>query len=166
MDPMPRVSDDATHPAVTAARRRSGKAATERQTPPTRTSPPPLVKAISAIARSAGLAHSGASLAARTGAALARSSMGSASVSGSNLNPHVGLADVAVPPLSDVSEDKDEDDDDDDSLEMIIGNLFPQGSGVEEGYYGGNEYGEEEGGGEDDDIDFPNTDDANSVPDA
>jgi hypothetical protein len=59
--------------------------------------------------------------------------MGSASVSGSNLNPHVGVADVAVPPLSDVSEDKDEDDDDDDSLEMIIGNLLPQGSGVEEG---------------------------------
>ena len=126
MDPMSRVSVDATHPAVTAARRRSGKAATERQTPPTRTSPPPLVKAISAIARSAGLAHSGASLAARTGAALARSSMGSASVSGSNLNPHVGVADVAVPPLSDVSEDKDEDDNDDDSSEMIIGN-FPTG---------------------------------------
>ena len=49
--------------------------------------------------------------------------MGSASVSGSNLNPLVGVADVAVPPLFDVSEDEDEDDDND-SLEMIIGNLF------------------------------------------
>ncbi len=33
MDPIPCVSVDATHPAVTAARRRSGKAAMERQTP-------------------------------------------------------------------------------------------------------------------------------------
>ena len=50
--------------------------------------------------------------------------MGSASVSGINLNPLVGVADVAEEPLlSDVSEDEDEDDDDD-SLEMIIGNLF------------------------------------------
>jgi hypothetical protein len=50
--------------------------------------------------------------------------MGSASVSGSNLNPLVGVADVAKEPLlSDVSEDEDEDDDND-SLEMIIGNLF------------------------------------------
>ncbi len=45
MDPIPRVSVDATHPAVTAARRRSGKTATERQTPPARTSPPRLAKA-------------------------------------------------------------------------------------------------------------------------
>ena len=123
MNPIPSVSVNATHPAVTAVRRRSGKAAMERQTPPTRTSPPRLAKAISATARSAGLVCSGASLAARTGAASARSSMGSASVSGSNLNPIVGVADVAVPPLSDVSEDKDEDDNDDDSSEMIIGNL-------------------------------------------
>ena len=81
------------------------------------------MKAISATARSAGLARSDASLA-RTGAASACSSMGSASVSGSNLNPLVGVADVAKEPLlSDVSEDEDEDDDND-SLEMIIGNLF------------------------------------------
>ena len=72
---------------------------------------------------------------------------------------------VAVPHLSDVSEEEDEDDDDD-SSEMIIGNLFPHGPGVEGGDCGGDEYGEEEGGGEDDDIDFPNTDDADSVPDA
>jgi hypothetical protein len=123
MDPIPSVSVDATHPAVTAVHRRSGKAATERQTPPTRTSPPHLVKAISATARSAGLACRGASLAARTGAASARSIMGLASVSGSNLNPLFSVADIAVPPLSDVSEDKDEDDNDDDSSEMIIGNL-------------------------------------------
>ena len=99
MDPsMPCVSDDTTHPVVTAARWRSGKAVTERETPPTRKSPPRLAKAIlSATSRSSGLAHSSASLA-RTGAALARSSMGSASVSsGSNLNPLVGVADVAVP---------------------------------------------------------------------
>jgi hypothetical protein len=131
MDPMPRVSVNTTHPAVTAARRRSGKAATERETPPTHTSPPRLAKAISATACSAGLARSGASLAARTGAASALSSTGSASVSGSYLNPLVGVADVAVPPLSDVSDDEDEDDDDDDSSEMIIGNLIPRGSGVE-----------------------------------
>jgi hypothetical protein len=43
MDPMPRVSVDATHPAVTAARRRSGKATTERQTPPTRPAHPLLL---------------------------------------------------------------------------------------------------------------------------
>ena len=51
--------------------------------------------------------------------------MGSASVgSGSNLNPLVGVADVTVPHLSDVSEEEDEDDDDDSySSEMIIGNL-------------------------------------------
>jgi hypothetical protein len=156
MDPMSRVSVDATHPAVTAAHRRSDKAATERQTPPTCTSPPRLAKAISATAHSAGLAHSSASLAARTGAALARSSMGSASVSGSYINPLVGVADVAVPPLSNVlNEDEDEDDDDNVSSEMIIGNLFPQGSGVEGGDCGGDEYGEEEGGGDDNDIDFP-----------
>ena len=165
MDPMPRMSVDVTHPAVTAARRRSGKAATERQTPQTRTSPPHLVKAISAIACSAGLARRGASLAAHTDAALACSSMGSASVSGSNLNPLVGVTDVAEPPLSDVSEDEDKDDDDD-SSEMIIGNLFPHGPGVGGGGCGGDEYGEEEGGGEDNDIDFPNTNDADSVPDA
>jgi len=158
MDPMPRVSVDATHPAVTAACWHSDKAATEHETPPTRTSPPRLAKAISATARSAGLARSGASLAARTGAALARSSssMGSAIVD---------VADVAVPPLSDVSEDEDEDDYDDDSSEMIISNLFPHGPGVEGGDCGGDEYGEEEGGGEDDDIDFPNSDDADSMPD-
>ena len=116
---------------------------------------------LSTTACSAGLARSGASLAARTDAASARSSsnMGSA-------NPLVGVADVAVPPLSNVSEDEDEDIDDNDSLEMIIGNLFPHGPGVEGGGCGGDEYGEEEGGGEDDDIDFPNTDDADSVPDA
>ncbi len=113
MDPsMPRVSVDATHPVVTAARRHSGKGATERETPPTRKSPPRLAKAIlSATSRSAGLARSSASLA-RTGAASARSSMGSSSVSsGSNLNPLVGVADVAVPHLSDVSKEEDEDDD-------------------------------------------------------
>ena len=49
---------------------------------------------------------------------------------------------------------------------MIIGNLFPQGSGVEGSDCGGDEYGEEEGSGDDDDIDFPNTDDGESVPDA
>ena len=94
--------------------------------------------------------------------------MGSASVgSGSNLNPLVGVADVAVPHLSDVSEEEDEDDDDDSySSEMIIGNLFPHDPGVEGGDCGGDEYGEEECGGEDDDIDFPNTNDADSVPDA
>ena len=55
--------------------------------------------------------------------------MGSASVSGINLNPLVGVADVAEEPLlSDVSEDEDKDDDDD-SLEMIIGNLFLLGGG-------------------------------------
>jgi hypothetical protein len=66
-----------------------------------------------------------------------------------------------------VSEEEDEDDDDDSySSEMIIGNLFPHGPGVEGGDCGGDEYGEEECGGEEDDIDFPNTDDADSVPDA
>ena len=60
MDPMPCVSVNATHPAVTVARRRSGKAVTARETPPTRTSPPCLAKAISTTACSAGLAHSGA----------------------------------------------------------------------------------------------------------
>jgi hypothetical protein len=41
MDPsMPRVSVDATHPTMTAAHRHSGKAATERETPPTRTPNP------------------------------------------------------------------------------------------------------------------------------
>ncbi len=51
MDPMSRVSVDATHPAVTDAHWHSGKAATARETPPNRTSPtclarlspPPLV---------------------------------------------------------------------------------------------------------------------------
>jgi hypothetical protein len=167
MDPMPHVSVDATHPAVTVVCQRSGKAVVERQTPPTRTSPPRLAKAITTTARSTGLARSGASLAARTGAALAHSSMRLASVSGSNINPLVIVADVAVPPLSDVlSEDEDEDDDDDDRSEMIFGNLFPQGSGVEGSDCGGDEYGEEEGSGDDDDIDFPNTDDGESVPDA
>ena len=90
IDRMPRVPVDAAHSAVTA-HRRSGKAATEHKTPPTRTSPPCLAKAISATTRSTGLACSGASF----GAALARSSMGLASASGSNLNPLVGVADVA-----------------------------------------------------------------------
>jgi hypothetical protein len=161
MDPMQRVSVDATHPTVTA-RRRGGKSATERETPTTRTTPPCLAKAISATARSDGLARSDASLA-RTGAASARSSMGSASVSGSNLNPLVGVADVAEEPLlSYVSEDEDKDDDDN-SSEMIIGNLFPHGPGVGGGDCGGDEYREVEGGGEDNDIDFPNTNDADSV---
>ena len=164
MDSMPHVSVNATHPAVTAACWRSGKAAKVRETPPTHTSPPCLANAISITARSAGFARSGASLAC-TGAALGRSSMGSASVSGSNLNPLVGVADVAKPQLSDVSKDEDKDDDDD-SSEMIIGNLFPHSPGVGGGGCGGDEYGEEEGGGEDNDIDFPNTDDADSVPDA
>ncbi len=97
MDPMPRVSVDATHPALTAARRCSGKAATERQTPPTRTSPPRLANAISTTTCSTGFAHSGASLAARTGAASDCSSMGSASVGGSNSDPLVGVADIVVP---------------------------------------------------------------------
>ena len=43
--------------------------------------------------------------------------MRSASVSGSNLNPLVPVADAAKPPLSEVE------DDDNDGLEMIIGNL-------------------------------------------
>ena len=87
--------------------------------------------------------------------------MRSASVSGSNLNPLVPVADAAKPPLSEVE------DDDDDGLEMIIGNLLPHGPGVGGGGCGGDEYGEEqEGCGEEDDIDFLNTDDANSVPDA
>ena len=125
MDPMSRVSVDATHPAVTAARRRSAKAATACETPPTRTSPPHLAKAKSTTTRSAGLACSGASSLARTGAASARSSsMGSESASGSNLN-----LPAEEPPLSVVSEDEDEDDNDDGS-EMIIGNLFPHGPGV------------------------------------
>ena len=124
MNHIPRVSVDATHPAVTAARWRSGKAAMVRETPPTHTSPPHLGKAIFATAHSAGLACSGASLA-RIGAASVRSSsMGSASVSGSNLNPLVPVADAAKPPLSEVE------DDDDDGLEMIIGNLLPHGPGV------------------------------------
>jgi len=106
MDPMSRVSVNASHPAVTAARRRSGKAAMARETPPTRTSPPRLVKAKSTTARSAGLARSGASSLARTGAASARrSSKGSASASGSNLN----LPAAAEPPLSKASKDEDED---------------------------------------------------------
>jgi hypothetical protein len=89
--------------------------------------------------------------------------MGSASVSGSNLNPLVGVADVAEEPLlSYVSEDEDKDDDDN-SSEMIIGNLFPHGPGVGGGDCGGDEYREVEGGGEDNDIDFPNTNDADSV---
>ena len=83
MDHMPHVSVDATHPAVTA-HQRSGKAVTERETPPTHTSPPRLAKAIFAAAHSTGLACSGASLA-RTGAALACSSMGPASANGSML---------------------------------------------------------------------------------
>jgi len=164
MDPMSRVSVDTTHPAVTAARRRSGKAAMARETPPTRTSPPRLAKAIFAAARSTGLACSGASLA-RTVPALACSSIGSASASGSNLN----LPAAAKPPLSKVSEDEDEDDDDDGS-EMIIGNLFPQGPGVAETGGVGDEYGEDgeeqEGSGEDDNLDFTNIDDADSVPNA
>ena len=39
MDPMSRVSVDATHPAVTDVHRHSGKAATVHETPPNRTSP-------------------------------------------------------------------------------------------------------------------------------
>ena len=127
---------DATHPAVTA-HRRSDKAATEHKTPPTRTSPTCLAKAIPATTHNTGLACSGASF----GAALARSSMGLASASGSTLNPLVGVADVAEEPLlSYVSEDEDKDDDDN-SSEMIIGNLFPHGPGVEGGDCGGDEYG-------------------------
>jgi len=115
---MSSVSVNATHPAVTVARRRSGKAAMVRETPPTCTSPPHLVKAKSTTACSAGFAHGGALSLACTGAALARSSsIGSASASGSNLN----LPAAAKPPLSKVSEDEDEDDDDDGS-EMIIEN--------------------------------------------
>ena len=60
MDPMPHVSVDETHPAVTAAYRRSGKAVMVHETPPTHTSPPHLGKAIFATAHSAGLACSGA----------------------------------------------------------------------------------------------------------
>ena len=48
MDPLPRVSVDATHPTLTV-RRRGGKAEKEPETPPTRTSPPRLAKAISAL---------------------------------------------------------------------------------------------------------------------
>jgi len=138
MDPMSRVSVDTTHPAVTAARRRSGKAAMARETPPTRTSPPHLAKAKSTTARSAGLARSGASSLACTGAASARSSsMGSESASGSNLN-----LPAEEPPLSVMSEDEDKDDNDDGS-EMIIGNLFPHGPGVGEAGGVGDEYGED-----------------------
>ena len=75
MDPLPRVSVDATHPALTVCRC-SGKAEKEPETPQTRTSPPRLAKAISATTCSTGLAR----------AALARS-MGSASASGSVFNP-------------------------------------------------------------------------------
>ncbi len=77
MDPMSHVSVNASHPAVTAACRRSGKAAMVRETPPTRTSPPRLAKANSTTARCAGLARSGASSLARTGAASARSTSSS-----------------------------------------------------------------------------------------
>jgi len=139
-----------------------------RETPPTRTSPPHLAKAKSTTAHSAGLARSGASTLARSGAASARSTssmMGSESASGSYLN----LLAAAKPPQYEASEDKDEDDDDDGS-EMIIGNLFPQGPGVAETGGVGDEYGEDgeeqEGSGEDDNLDFTNIDDADSVPNA
>jgi hypothetical protein len=65
--------------------------------------------------------------------------------------------------LSEVSEDEDKDEDDDSSA-MITGNLFAHGSGVGGGG-GDDEYGGEEGDGEDD-LYFPNPDDADSVPDA
>ena len=62
---------------------------------------------------------------------------------------------------------KDEDkDDDSDSSAMITSNLFPHGPGVWGGGGCGDEYGEEECNGEDDFLDFPNTDDADSMPDA
>ena len=166
MYPMSRVSVNASYPAVTAAHRCSGKAAMARETPPTHASPPRLAKAKSTTARSAGLARSSASSLARTGAASAcRSSKGSASASGSNLN----LPAAAEPPLSKASEDEDKDDNVDGS-EMIIGNLFPHGPGVGEAEGVGDEYGEDgeeqEGSGKDDDLDFPNNNDADSVPDA
>jgi len=170
MDPMSRVSVNASHPdpAVTAVRRRSGKAAMARETPPTRTSPPRLAKAKSTTARSAGLARSCALSLAHTGANSAHSTssmMGSESASGSNLN----LPTAAKPPLYEASEDKDEEFDDDGS-EMIIGNLFPHGPGVAEAGDVGDEHGEDgeeqEGSGKDDDLDFPNNNDADSVPDA
>ncbi len=137
MDPMSRVSVDTTHPAVTAVHRRSCKAATARETPPTRTSPPRLAKAKSTTAHSAGLARSGASTLARSGAASARSTssmMGSESASGSYLN----LLAAAKPPQYEASEDKDEDEDDDDVSAIIIGNLFPPNDpGVAEAGGGG-----------------------------
>ncbi len=122
MDPMSHVSVNASHPdpAVTAARRRSGKAAMARETPPTRTSPPRLAKAKSTTACSAGLARSCASSLAHTGVALARST-----------SSMMGSPATAKPPLYKASEDKDEEFDDDGS-EMIIGNLFPHGPGVVE----------------------------------
>jgi hypothetical protein len=171
MDPMSRVSVNASHPAVTAARQR-GKAAMARETPPTRTSPCQLAKKAASTtattARSAGLARSGASSLARTAFARSTSSMGSESAIGGIVN----IPTAAKPPLNEASEDEDEDEDDDDVSEIIIGNLFPpKGPGVAEagGVGVGDEYGEdgeEEGGGDDDDIDFPYADDADSVPDA
>ena len=126
MDPMSRVSVNASHPAVTAARQR-GKAAMARETPPTCTSPPRLTKkAASTTARSAGLARSGASSLARTASAHSTSSMGSERAIGSILN----IPAAAQPPRNEASEDEDEDDHDDVS-EIIIGNLFPpNGPGV------------------------------------
>jgi hypothetical protein len=76
----------------------------------------------------------------------------------------VGVADIANPLLSKASEDEDEDDDNNSSA-MITGNLFVDGSGVGVGGGCDDEYGGEEGYGEDD-LDFPNPDVADSMPDA
>ena len=171
MDPS-RVSVNSSHPAVTAARKR-GKAAMARETPPTRTSPRQLAKKAASTTTTtarnrAGLARSGASSLART--ALARSTLGI-----------LNIPDAAeLPLLNEASEDEDEDEDDDDVSAIIIGNLFPQngpgiaeagggeagGGGVGEYVDVGEEDGEEERSGDDDFIDFPNVDDADSVPDA
>jgi hypothetical protein len=156
MDPS-RVSVNSSHPAVTAARQR-GKASMARETPPTRTSPRQLAKKAASTtattARSTGLARSGASSLART--ALARSNRSVGSPESATLGILNIPTTAAELPASEEDEDEDEDDDDDSAINT--GNLFPPN--------------EEEGGGDDDDsdfpdnLDFPNDDDADSVPDA
>jgi hypothetical protein len=142
MDPS-RVSVSSSYPAVTAACQR-GKAAMARETPPTRTSPRRLAKKSASTTTAttarchAGLAHSGASSLACT--ALARSNDSSMGSDSSTLGILNIPAAAELSPLDKASEDEDEDEDDDDVSAIIIGNLF--------------------------DIDFPNDDDSDSVPDA
>ena len=158
MDPS-RVSVNSSHPAVTAARQR-GKASMARETPPTRTSPRQLAKKAASTtattARSTGLARSGASSLART--ALARSNRSVGSPESATLGI-LNIPTAAELPLNEASEEDEDEDEDNDNVSAInTGNLFPPN--------------EEEGGGDDDDsdfpdnLDFPNDDDTNSVPDA